>query len=392
MATKHAYLIAAKRSPSGRFLGGLSRLTAAAIGGQVAKALLDESKADRARIGDVLVGQVLQAGAGQNPARQVALAAGCPHTVSACTVNKVCGSGLQAVMFADQALRAGDAELVLAGGIESMSNAPFLLRQMRSGSKFGDTTCVDSMVFDGLINIYDNEVMGAIAEETADKIGATRTMQDECAARSHQRAGKADAQGLFDAERTPIEVRKGKAPLAADETIRPEATADALAALKPAFKSGGTVTAGNASSLADGAAMMLVGSESGLKHCGVDPLARIVGIATAGGPPRELFFTPIQAVRMVCEKAGWRLDDVDLFELNEAFAAQVLACLKGLELDVEKVNVHGGAIALGHPLGASGARVLTTLLHAMRARKAKRGIAALCLGGGNAVATAVEAV
>ena len=392
MAGKHAYIVAAHRSVMGRYLGGLSRLTAMQIGGQVAKAVLDSAKVGGDAIEDVYVGQVIQAGCGQNPARQVALAAGIHDRISCCTVNKVCGSGLQAAMTADQVIRAGDADLVLAGGMEAMSQCPFLIREMRNGHKFGDTKLLDAMQFDGLINIYDGEIMGCIAEETAEKAGISRADQDAFAARSHARAAAAEAAGKFAAERVAIEVRPGKEPLAADETVRPEATAEALGALKPVFKQGGTVTAGNASSLSDGAAMVLVASEAGLKKCGSKPLARIVAQATSGGPPRELFFAPIAAVKQVCEKAGWSLGQVDLFELNEAFAAQSLADVRALEIDEEKVNVNGGAIALGHPLGASGARVLTTLVHAMRDRGAKKGVTALCLGGGNAVAMAVEAL
>ena len=392
MAKDHSYLVAAKRSPTGRFLGGLSKLTATAVGGQVAKALLDEVQVDRAAIDEVLIGQVVQAGAGQNPARQVALAANIPDTISACTVNKVCGSGLQSVMFADQIIRAGDAELILAGGIESMSQAPYLTRGMRAGTKFGDAQFVDGLLYDGLTNVFDGDLMGVIAEETAEKFGLTREQQDEFAVRSHQLAGRAEAAGLFNAERVPIEQRRGKEPVRVDETIREDTSVDAMALLKPAFAKHGTVTAGNASALSDGAAMVLVASEKGLSKAGGQALARVVASATAGGPPRELFLSTVDACKMVCEKARWQLDDVDLWELNEAFAAQMLACLQRLELDLEKVNVHGGAIALGHPIGASGARILSTLLHAMKHRQVKRGVAALCLGGGNAVAMAVEAV
>jgi len=392
MATNHAYIVAARRSPMGRFLGGLTKVEATQIGAQVLRTLLHDARTDAEHLDEVFVGQVIQAGCGQNPARQVALGAGVPDRVSCTTVNKVCGSGLQAVMFADQVIRAGDAHLIATGGIENMSRCPFLIRDHRLGHKFGDAKLVDAMQFDGLVNIYDGALMGEIAEETAEKAGISRADQDAFAARSHQRAAAADEQGLFDDERVPIEIRPGKEALCKDETIRPGTTPDALASLPPVFRKGGTVTAGNASSLADGAAMLLVASQAGLKHCGSEPLARIVAQATAGGPPRELFFAPINAVRMVTERAGWSLDQVDLFELNEAFAAQSLADIRALELDEEKVNVNGGAIALGHPLGASGARVLTTLLHAMKRRHARRGIAALCLGGGNAVALAVERV
>lgn len=386
------YLVSARRSPSGKFLGSLSRLTAAQIGAQVAKALLRDAKVDPFGVDDVLVGQVLQAGAGQNPARQVALGAGLPDTISACTINKVCGSGLQSIMFADMAIRSGDAELVVAGGMESMSQAPFLSREMRAGNKYGNTQFIDSLVFDGLINIYDGDIMGALAEGTAAKCGVDRRSQDEFAAQSHQRAAAAEHAGAFAAERVPIEVRGGKAPFAQDETIRPDTTVDALSLLRPVFKENGTITAGNASGLSDGAAMVLVASEQGVSRCGVKPMARVVATATAGGPPRDVFLTPIRGCQMVCQKAGWSLGDVDLWELNEAFAAQMLACMRGLELPADRVNIRGGAIALGHPLGASGARVLTTLLHTLQARRARKAVACLCLGGGNAVALALEAV
>jgi len=390
MAQPQAYLVAGKRSPIGRFLGSLSKLTAMEIGVQVAKALLAETRADPQGFDEVFVGQVLQAGCGQNPARQLALGAGIHDRISCVTVNKVCGSGLQAVMFADQVIRCGDGDLILAGGIESMSQAPFLSRTVRAGNKFGHSELVDEMLYDGLTNVYSNELMGELAEYTAQKGNVTRQQQDEWALRSQQRAAQAAQQGKFDDELVPIELPKGKGSFAADETFRAETRLEDLAKLRPAFTKDGTVTAGNASQLSDGAAMVLVASEQGLKRCDAKPLARIVAHATAGGPPRELFFTPPVAVKMVCEKAGWSLGDVDYFELNEAFAAQTLVGLKALELDGENVNVHGGAIALGHPIGASGARVLVTLMHIMRQRKARRGVAALCLGGGNAVAMAIE--
>lgn len=390
MADKCAYLVAGKRSPVGKYLGTLARLSAMEIGEQVAKALLAEAKADPPAIDEVYVGQVLQAGCGQNPARQVALAAGLPDTISCCTVNKVCGSGLQAVMFADQVIRAGDADVILAGGIESMSQAPYLSRALRAGSKFGHTEMVDEMLYDGLTNIYSKELMGELAEYTAEKAGITRQMQDEWSLRSQQLTAKATQEGKFKAEIVPIAVPKAKELFAVDETFRADTTLEALAGLKPAFKKDGTVTPGNASQLSDGAGMLLVASEKGLGKCGVKPMARIVAQATAGGPPRDLFFTPPKAAMMVCAKAGWKKEQVELWELNEAFASQTLAGLKALEIDRNKVNVHGGAIALGHPIGASGARVLVTLLHALKQRGAKRGVMAVCLGGGNAVAMAVE--
>lgn len=390
MANAHSYLVAGKRSPVGRFLGTISKMTAMEVGTQVAKALITEAQADPDAFDEVFVGQVLQAGCGQNPARQVALGAGIHDRISCVTVNKVCGSGLQAVMFADQVVRCGDADLVLAGGIESMSQAPFLSRTMRLGNKFGHGEMVDEMLYDGLTNVYSQELMGVLAEYTAEKAGVTRQDQDEWALRSQQRAAQASGDGLFKQEIVPIELPRKKGVFDTDETFRADTTLESLASLRPAFSKDGTVTAGNASQLSDGSGMLLVASEAGLKKCGGQPLARIVAHATAGGPPKDLFFTPPEAVKMVCQKAGWAIGDVDLLELNEAFASQTLAGLKALELDGENVNVNGGAIALGHPIGASGARVLVTLLHVLKQRNAKRGVTAVCLGGGNAVAMAVE--
>lgn len=390
MANDCAYIVAGRRSPIGSFLGTLSKMAATDVGAQVARALIQGAGADPQGFDEVFVGQVLQAGCGQNPARQVALGAGIHDRISCCTVNKVCGSGLQAVMFADQAIRAGDADLVLAGGIESMSQAPFLSRTMRAGSKFGHAEMVDEMLYDGLTNVYSGELMGVLAEYTAEKAGLTRQMQDEWALKSQQRAAAAWEQGRFADEVVPIELPRKKGTFSQDETYRADTTLESLGKLRPAFAKDGTVTAGNASQLSDGVAMLLVASEAGAKRCNAAPVARIVAQATAGGPPKELFFTPPQAVKMVCEKAGWSLADVDYFELNEAFASQTLAGLKTLELDGENVNVHGGAIALGHPIGASAARVLVTLLSVLKQNQAKRGVTAICLGGGNAVAMAVE--
>lgn len=394
MPSSHSFIVAARRSPIGHFLGSLSKLRATEIGAQVAKALLADAKIPAGAIDEVYVGQVLQAGCGQNPARQVALGAGMPDTISCTTVNKVCGSSLQAVMFADTAIRAGDAQLVLAGGIESMSQAPFLIRNMRSGHKFGKTELVDVMEYDGLTNVYDNGIMGVIAEETATRAGVTRQEQDEFSVRSHQRAAAADKAGRFDAARVAISVPKAEAPFARDETIRWDVSLEKLSALRPAFDKSGTITPGNASTISDGAAMLLIAGEQACSKHGLKPLARIVAHGTAGGPPRDLFFAPIAANKLVCEKAGWDRKRVDLWEMNEAFAAQMCACLKGLEmpLNAENVNVDGGAVALGHPIGASGARILGQLVWALKHRNLKRGVASLCLGGGNAVALAVELV
>lgn len=390
MASQHTFVVGFKRSPIGHFMGALSKLGATQIASQVAKALLAETRIDLSAVDEVYVGHVLQAGCGQNPARQAALGAGLPDTIACATVNKVCGSGMQAIMFADMVIRAGEAGVILAGGMESMSNAPFLIRNMRAGHKFGTTELVDVMQYDGLTNVYDNGIMGVIAEETATKAGVTRAMQDEFAARSHQRAAAADKAGRFAPVRAAITVPRSDKPVELDETIRTDADTAKLAALKPAFGKDGTITAGNASTISDGAAMLLVADESACSKHGLKPLARIVAHVTAGGPPRELFFAPIKACQQVCAKAGWELSKVDLWELNEAFAAQSVCNLKALELDPEKVNVDGGAIALGHPIGASGARITGQLIGSLRARGLKRGVASACLGGGNAVAIAVE--
>jgi acetyl-CoA C-acetyltransferase len=391
MADKHAYIVAGRRSPVGRYLGSLSKMSAADVGAQVAQKLITAAQADEKAINEVFVGQVLQGGCGQNPARQVALGAGIHDTISCATVNKVCGSGLQSVMFADMAVRAGDADLILAGGIESMSGAPFLLRTMRGGNKFGHAECTDMMLYDGLTNVYTNELMGELAEYTAEKAGLTRADQDQWALRSQQLTAKAWQENAFADEIVGIDLPRGKGTFAKDETFRDDTTLEGLGSLKPAFKKDGTVTAGNASQLSDGAAMLLVASDAGLKACGTKPIARIAGQATAGGPPRDLFFTPPVAAKMAIEKAGWSVDQVECWELNEAFASQTIAGLRALELTGDSpVNVHGGAIALGHPIGASGARVLVTLIHAMKRHNAKKGVMAVCLGGGNAVAMAVE--
>ncbi len=389
--SQHSYIAAARRSPIGRFLGGFARTSAVEIGIPVAEALLADSRTSPADLDEVLVGMVLQAGAGQNPARQVALGAGCENTISCSTINKVCGSGLQTVMSADQIIRCGDADLIMAGGIESMSTAPFLAPQMRSGNKFGDARLVDCLQFDGLVNIYDGDLMGVIAEETAGKHNLTREAQDEYAARSHQLTARAQSEGWFDDEIVPVPPRKGKEPVTSDEGVRAETTVDKLGLLRPAFAKDGTVTAGNASQLSDGAAMTLVASEAGLKKTGATPLARIVGHTTSGMHPREVFVAPIPACRMLLEKVGWSLDDVDVWEINEAFASELLAVEKVLELPREKINIHGGAIAIGHPLGASGTRCLVTALHALKRTGGKKAVVSLCLGGGNAVAIALEA-
>jgi acetyl-CoA C-acetyltransferase len=387
-----AFLLSAARTPIGKFLGDLADLTAPQLGAVALEEALTRAKAAPEQIDEVILGNVVQAGVGQNPARQAALKAGLPDTIASVTVNKVCGSGLKAVMMAAQAVRAGDAELIAAGGMESMSRAPHLLVGARQGWKYGDQKVVDALVRDGLWCPFEDWAMGEAAEHIANTCGVTRAEMDRFAALSHQRAAAAWQSGAFTAEVVPVTVGSGaKAKtVSRDEGIRPETTAESLARLRPAFRPDGAVTAGNASQLSDGAAAVLVGTAAAAQRLGVRPLARIVAYATSGVAPKDIFIAPVPAVRQVLDKAKLKLPDIDLFELNEAFAAQMLACGKGLELDESRVNVHGGAIALGHPIGASGARVLVTLLYAMQQRGAKRGLASLCLGGGNAVAMIVE--
>ncbi len=387
-----AFILSAARTPIGKYLGGLAEVPAVQLGAAAVAEALRRAGAPKERVDEVIMGNVLQAGVGQNPARQAALKAGLPDTIAAYTVNKVCGSGLKAVMCAAQAIRAGDADLIVAGGMESMSRAPYLLFGARTGWKYGDQKAVDAMIHDGLWCAFEDWHMGEAAEHIAGTCAVTRADQDRFSAQSHQRAAAAWERGAFNAEVVPVTVGSGpKAKtVSRDEGIRPDTTAEGLAKLKSAFREGGTVTAGNASMISDGAAAVVVGSGRAAERLGTKPLARIVAYATSGVAPKEIFIAPVAAVRQVLEKTGLALKDIDLFELNEAFAAQMLACGKGLGLDESKVNVNGGAIALGHPIGASGARVLVTLLHALEQRGLKRGLASLCLGGGNAVAMVVE--
>jgi acetyl-CoA C-acetyltransferase len=387
-----AFILAAARTPIGKYLGDLADVSAPELGAVAVGEALRRAGASAAQVNEVILGNVIQAGLGQNPARQAALKAGLPTTIAAFTVNKVCGSGLKAVMLAAQAIRAGDADIIVAGGMESMSRSPYLLFGARTGWKVGDQKVIDAMVHDGLRCAFECWHMGEAAEHIAERCDVTRTEQDRFAAQSQQRAAAAWADGAFEAEVVPVTVGSGlKARVVArDEGMRPETTATGLAKLKGAFRDGGTVTAGNASTLSDGAAAVIVGSAQAVERLNKKPLARIVAYATSGVPPKDIFVAPVSAVRQVLEKAGQRLGDIDLFEINEAFAAQMLACGKELKFDESKVNVHGGAIALGHPIGASGARVLVTLVYAMERRRAKLGLASLCLGGGNAVAMVVE--
>jgi acetyl-CoA C-acetyltransferase len=387
-----AFLLSGARTPIGKYLGALADVPAVQLGATAITESLRRARVQPAAVDEVIMGNVIQAGLGQNPARQAALKAGLPDTIAAVTVNKVCGSGLKAVMLAAQAVRAGDADLLVAGGMESMSRAPYLLFGARAGWKFGDQKVVDAMVHDGLWCAFECWHMGEAAEHIAAKCGVSRAEQDRFAAQSQQRAAAAWASGAFDAEVVPVTVGSGPKArtVSRDESLRAETTAEALARLKPSFREGGTVTAGNASTLSDGAAAVVVGSSRAGERLGVQPLARIVAYVTSGVHPKDIFIAPVLAVRQVLERAGLRMADIDLFEMNEAFAAQMLACGKDLGLDEAKLNVHGGAIALGHPIGASGARVLVTLLYALQRRGLRRGLAALCLGGGNAVAMVVE--
>jgi acetyl-CoA C-acetyltransferase len=390
-----AFLLSAVRTPIGKFLGELSDVPAPRLGAVAIAEALKRATVRPDQVDEVVMGNVVQAGVGQAPARQAALAAGLPDTIAAYAVNKVCGSGLKAVMLAAQAIRAGDADVVVAGGMESMSNAPFLLPGVRKGYKYGDQKAVDSLVLDGLWCPFENCAMGDSAEYIAGQCEVPRAEQDRFAAESHKRAAAAWERGDFAAEVVPVTVGSGaKAKtVTKDEGIRADTTAEGLAKLRPAFKSdGGTVTAGNASQLSDGAAATVVASARAVERLGAKPLARVVAYTTSGVAPKDIFIAPVPAVKAVLEKAKLSLADIDLFELNEAFAAQMLACGKGLGLDESKVNVNGGAVALGHPIGASGARVLATLVHALHKRNLRRGLAALCLGGGNAVAMVVERV
>jgi acetyl-CoA C-acetyltransferase len=386
-----AFLLSAARTPIGKYLGSLADLSAPQLGAVALAEALRRARVPPEQVEEVILGNVIQAGVGQNPARQAALRAGLPDSIAAFTVNKVCGSGLKAVMLAAQAVRAGDAELIAAGGTESMSQAPYLLMSARSGWKYGDQKAVDAMIHDGLWCAFEGWHMGEAAEHIAAQCGVSRGEQDRFSAQSQQRAAAAWQKGAFASEIVPVTVGRGaKAKvIERDEGVRPETTAEALAKLKPAFREGGTVTAGNASTLSDGAAAVVVASARAAERLGTKPLARIVAYATSGVAPKDIFIAPVLAVRQVLAKANLRMEEIDLFEMNEAFAAQMLACGKELKLDEAKVNVHGGAIALGHPIGASGARVLVTLLYALEQRGLKCGLASLCLGGGNAVAMVV---
>jgi len=401
MSDRTAVIVSAVRTPIGRFLGGLAPLTAPELGAIVIREAIARAGIDPAEIGEVIMGNVLQAGVGQAPARQAAIKAGVPGEVPAYTVNKVCGSGLQAVMLAAQAIRAGDEHLLVAGGQESMSNAPHYVRGMRAGVKVGNQAMQDGMILDGLWCSFYDRHMGGHAEYTAKKAGITRERQDQFSFESHQKAVAAIEGGKFKAEIVPVEIagKKGPTVVDTDESPRKDTSLEALAKLRPAFPKDApkdmkaeelTVTAGNAPGLNDGGAALVVTSEEYAKAHGLNVMARITGYASGGGDPQDLFFAPIVAVRNLMKKTGASIGDYDLIEANEAFASQSLADGDALGWDWDRVNVNGGAIALGHPIGASGARVLVTLLHNLASRGKRTGLATLCLGGGNAVAMSVE--
>ena len=391
---REAVIISAVRTPTGKFQGALKDFKATELGAMVVRESVRRAGVNPADVDEVIMGCVIQAGVGQNPARQAALHGGIPFGVSAVTINKVCGSGLKAVMMAAQGIQLGDSEIVVAGGMESMTNAPYLIPKAREGYRLGNGVLVDAMVHDGLWCAFENYHMGNTGEVVADRYHVTREQQDEYALNSHRKAAAATKAGKFKDEILPVEIPQKKgAPilLDTDETIREDTSLEALAKLKPAFKKeGGTVTAGNAPGVNDGASAVVVTSLERARALGVEPMARIVAQATSGIEPELVMMAPVEAIRKVLKKAGWSLSEVDLIELNEAFAVQAVAIIKELGLDPDKVNVNGGAVALGHAIGQSGSRLLTTMLYEMKRRNARRGLVALCLGGGNAVAVAVE--
>jgi acetyl-CoA C-acetyltransferase len=385
-------IVAALRSAVGKFNGSIAKIPASELGAQVIKALLAQTKVAPEQISEVIMGQVLTAGIGQNGARQALIRAGLPEMIPAMTINKVCGSGLKATHLAAQAIQCGDAEIIIAGGQENMSASPHVLQGSRDGFRMGDAKLIDSMIVDGLWDVYNNYHMGTTAENVAKKYDISRSDQDEFAAASQQKAEAAQKAGRFKAEIVAIEVvsKKGSSFFDTDEYIRPGTTVQTLSELKPAFSKDGTVTAGNASGLNDGAAAVLMMSARKAEQLGLTPLARIKAYASAGVDPKIMGMGPVPASQRCLSKAGWTHKDLDLLEVNEAFAAQAIAVNRQMEWDTAKINVNGGAIAIGHPIGASGSRILVTLLHEMIRRDAKRGLASLCIGGGMGVALAVE--
>ena len=391
---KQAVIISAARTPTGKFQGALKGFTAPELGAIAIKEAVKRAGVDPAKVDEVIMGCVVQAGIGQAPARQAAMKAGLPPEVSALTVNMVCGSGLRAVALASQSIQLGDAEYVVAGGMESMSNIPYAMPGARDGYRMGNQSVVDLMVHDGLWCPFENWHMGNTGEVVAEKHQITRETQDQFAYDSHRKAHEAQQKGYFKDEIVPVEIPQKKGEpivLDYDEPVRPDTTIDSLGKLKPAFKKdGGTVTAGNAPGVNDGASALVVTSDVNAKDLGVEPLARVVSYAVSGIEPKYIMLAPVEGVRRAVAKAGWKLEDVELFELNEAFSVQALGVMKELGINPDLVNVNGGAVAMGHAIGNSGGRVLTTLLYEMKRRGAKRGVAGLCLGGGNSVAMAVE--
>src|SRR5215510_3983033 len=394
-ASEDVLIISGCRTPVGKFQGSLANLSATQLGAIVVGEAVKRAKLDPTQVDECIMGNVVSAGLGQNPARQAAIFGGLPPEVGAMTVNKVCGSGLKAIALAAQAIQTANSSTVVAGGMESMTNAPYLLPQARKGYRLGNGQLIDSMVHDGLWDIYNDYHMGITGENVAEKCGITREEQDQFALNSHRKAIAAIKECRFKSQIVPVELpvkKKGAAPTIfdKDESPREDTTIEILRALKPAFKKDGTVTAGNAPGVNDGAAALVVTSADRAVGLGKPPIARVVGQATSGVEPKWVMMAPVSAVQKIWHKTGWKKDDVDLYELNEAFSVQAVAVIEQLELNPEKVNVSGGAVALGHPIGASGARILVTLLYEMARRNGKRGIATLCLGGGNAVALAVE--
>src|SRR5688572_9518424 len=390
---RNAYIVSAVRVPTGKFLGTLKDLSAPELGAMVVRESVARAGIEPALVDECIMGNVVSGGTGQAPARQAALKGGLADHVAALTINKVCGSGLKAVMLAHQGIQTGDSDIVVAGGMESMSNCPYIIPKMREGLRMGHGSVIDLMIHDGLWCPFENWHMGNAGETVADVYKVTREQQDQYSADSHKKAAAAQASGKFSAEMLTVTIpqKKGDALVFnKDESVRGDTTAEVLRGLKPAFKKDGSVTAGNAPPVNDGAAALVVMAEEKMTALGVAPMARVVAQATSGLAPKMLLMTPVEATRKVLTKAGWSLNDVDLLELNEAFAVQAVAVMQELGIDPSKVNVNGGAVALGHPIGASGARILTTLIYGLKDRGKKRGIATLCLGGGNGVALAIE--
>jgi acetyl-CoA C-acetyltransferase len=390
---RETVIVSAVRTPTGKFLGAFKDLSATDLGALVVREAVRRAGIDPQTVDECILGNVVSAGLGQAPARQAALRGGLPPSVAALTINKVCGSGLKAVMLAAQGTATGDIDVAVAGGMESMSNCPYLLPRVREGLRMGDGKVIDAMIHDGLWDSFHNIHQGLTGEHVSETYHVTREEQDSYAAESHRRAARATREGWFKDEILPVAVaqKKGDALVVdTDESIRADTTPATLAKLKPAFKKDGTVTAGNSPGVNDGAAALVVMAADRAERLNLTPIARVVGQATSGLEPKLVMMTPVEAVRKLLTKTGWRMDDVHLVELNEAFAVQAVAVIRELHLDPTRVNVHGGAVALGHPIGASGARILTTLLYALEHLRKKRGIATLCLGGGNGVAMAVE--